>query len=236
MRNSYIPVVILALMYILPCQAEEQKALTREEVARMLPYSTEGDAPGEYDNFLRLIDVGEPAYPALVEEMLQTKDSSKVSNIAAVFVRSKGDKTIPLQAMTQFVQLHGKEVPSYPGIEAVIRAMGALGGEKEAQLLRELLDLDNVLVRHVVEDSIKLIDKRQENMQREASSRDRHDRRNGEIAIEAQREADNKLGKHTGILSNSRTNRAIRMIMVPSLVAVVLTLIGLLYWRRRHDP
>lgn len=160
-------------------EAVEKRLLTREEAVRMLPYSDEGNDPGEYEAFLKLFDYGEAAYPALVEELFDTRDSMRIGNIVNIFTASRGDNALPLKAMLQFIEKHGRDEPSFPGIKDVIRGVGLLGGEKEKDFLRQYLDLEDTLVRHTVEDSIKLIERRQETLKREALRTERRERDSG---------------------------------------------------------
>lgn len=159
--------------------AVEKRLLTREEAVRMLPYSDEGNAPGEREAFLKLFDYGEAAYPALVEELFDTRDGMRIGNIVNIFTASRGDNALPLKAMLQFIEKHGRDEPSFPGIKDVIRGMGQIGGEKEKEFLRQYLDLEETLVRHTVEDSIKLIERRQETLKREALRTERRERDSG---------------------------------------------------------
>ena len=232
MRNELISIFGLIFFLSISCMGDEEKILTREEAVRMLPYSVEGDAPGEHETFLRLVEIGESAYPALAEELLETNDSSKIASIVGVFVSSKGDKTMPLQAMIRFVELHGREYPTYPGLRAVLGGIGNLGGEPEKLFLRQYLDVKEPVDRHVVEDSIKLIDKRQEAMKREAVANERREHRDAVVESEARHAAGGD--KRDGITGapNARFMPSWPMAAALCLITVILALITLLFYRK----
>ncbi len=210
--------------------AVEKRLLTREEAVRMLPYSDEGNDPGEYEAFLKLFDYGEAAYPALVEELFDTRASMRIYNIVNVFTGSKGDKSLPLDGLMRFAERHGRDSPSFPGIEAVFRGLGQIGSEKEKEFLRQYLDLEDTLVRHTVEDSIKLIEKRLETLKREALRTERRERDSGHRqgqAAPGQRAGDGASGAFGFTLP--RMPIGISMCLILAIVAAG----GILFFKRR---
>jgi len=231
MHIKLIQIFSLFLIASSPCLGEEKRILTRQEAVKMLPYSIEGNAPGEYETFLKLTDFGELAYPALVEELLDPQGSSRVASIVGVFVSSKGNKTLPLRAMVRFVEMHGRDVPTFPGLQAVIRGIGQLGGENEKGFLRQYLDVEDGLVRHVVEDSMALIEKRQEAMKREATSRERRELRNANATDAGKTESATVSEKYGGGI-NTNSNKAGLLAVVLCVVVVILVFIRKLYHKR----
>ncbi len=172
MQNKTIATYIIILLFSSLAKGDEKKLMSKEEALQLLlPHSIEGNSPGEFERFLTLRDAGESAYPALVEVYFQTKDIMITGAIAAIFIQSKGDKTIPVQALRNYVTIHGKEIPLGVGIPDAVMVLGRLGGEKEALVLRELLPMDDVLMRHSVENGIKQIETRQRTAERQAATR-----------------------------------------------------------------
>lgn len=134
--------------------------MTKEQVVRLFGRSIEFDAPQERENFRILRDAGASAYPAMAEVLLSSSDPDAIRNIIPIFVQSEGDKTIPLRAMTQFVDLHINDDPINQEINSVIRGIGELGGGREAAFLNKLSRPEDPLVRNSIEYNIGKIEKR----------------------------------------------------------------------------
>ena len=184
MRNSFFWSFILGMVLPLNCLGGEVAPLSREEIVGILRENMGADYPGSlshssFERYKSLLRAGETAYPALAEELLSTSDTELISGIVSVFEQSKGDKTIPRRAMRKFVELHGRDNSSSGSVYAVTMALGAIGGTEDADLLRKYLDLEDVLQRHNVENSIERIEKRERELKRQAEFEERSkDRRN----------------------------------------------------------
>jgi len=168
-----------ALMISSACQGGEIVAMTREEVVRDLSNCIGIDDDAEsFDKYKALLNKGEATYPGLAEELQQTKDSMMVGAITAVFVQSKGDKRIPLRAMTKYLEIHANDVPIV-GVDDIVIALGSLGGPKEADVLRDLLSRKDGQGRDAAESSLKKIEERQRAEARRANPPARIDGRGG---------------------------------------------------------
>ncbi len=159
MQSKAVAIIFLVGAFSGHCRAAEH-TMTKEEVFRLFSYSVERNSPEEFNNFLTLRDAGERAYPALAELLAEAEDPATVSNIVPVFVQSKGDKTVPLNALNKYIEHQGSKTPTKGGLFMVVRALGALGGAKEAATLRGLNDHGDILLRNAVEHSLDRIEKR----------------------------------------------------------------------------
>ncbi len=170
MQNKAVVAFVLYVFYGFPCQCKETKLMTKEEVLRLFSYSIESNSPGEFENFLTLRDAGEAAYPALAGLLNETEDPAVVNNIIPIFVQSRGNKTIPLQAMNAYLDANGSKIPTTGEVFSVVMALGDLGGAKEVGTLRRLDDHGNILLRHAVEHSLEQIEKRLKASERMAAA------------------------------------------------------------------
>lgn len=182
--RTKIHFVLFCFLVVSPVvHGEEQTLMKREEVVRLFGRSVEMNSPKERENFRILQDAGERAYPALAEVLLSDSDPDAISNVVPIFLQSKGDKTIPLRAMMEFVELHINDDPINQEINSVIRGIGALGGAKEAEFLKGLPQPTEVLVQHVIEDNYEKIEKRLVAEDRRLKSIERRVRRGVEDSL-----------------------------------------------------
>ena len=173
MQNR-LPIAFFAFfLFLVPCKGSEVTPMTKEEVLKLFDYSIDSQSPETINDFLKLRDAGEAAFPALAEILLETNDNREVWNIIAVFIQSKGNKTIPLRAMTQYLELHAREESAQGEVRYAVSALGDLGGSQEAIALRKLLDTDVVLTRDAVEAALEKIETRQKAGERQAASQRR---------------------------------------------------------------
>ena len=173
MQNNPLFAFFVFFLFLVSCKGAETPQMTKDEVIGSFYYSVDEPTPEEFKNYLKLLDAGEAAYPALVEILSETNDRGMVSNIITVFIQSKGNKTIPLQAMTQYLELHAREESAQGEVRDVAIAFGKLGGPHEAIALRKLLDTDVVLTRDAVEAALEKIETRQKAGERQAASQKR---------------------------------------------------------------
>ena len=173
MQNNPLFAFFVFFLFLVSCKGAETPQMTKDEVIGSFYYSVDEQTPEEFKNYLKLLDAGEAAYPALVEILSETNDRGMVSNIITVFIQSKGNKTIPLQAMTQYLELHAREESAQGEVRYAVSALGDLGGSQEAIALRKLLDTDVVLTRDAVEAALEKIETRQKAGERQAASQRR---------------------------------------------------------------
>ena len=169
-KISLILVFILIILFSGYCNSEP--LMSEDEVSKLFGRSLEMNTPEEIEKFRVLCEAGERAYPALAEVLLDDKsDSDRISNVISVFIQSKGDKTIPLKAMSRYIELRVAEKNMNQDICEVFAALGAIGDVDEARILRKFLDWDDPLIRNSAEGNLKIIEKRLEADKRRASSR-----------------------------------------------------------------
>ena len=177
MHTERLSILLYFFILASPCCAQDQHPMTREEVIPLLAHSIEMDSPKEIENYRILTEAGERAYPAMAEVLLAGSEPDVIRSIIPFFVNSKGDKTIPLQAMSKYVEMHARETPINQELCVVFMALGKLGGVNEAALLRKFVDLEDPVVRNSVEDNLKIIDKRLAAEKRRAAAIERTDNR-----------------------------------------------------------
>ncbi len=91
-------------------------------------------------NYRRLVAMGEKAYPALAKELLRTTDATVAGRIISIFVESKGDKTIPRNALRQFYREREAVFQDRNRVRMMIAGgLGKVGERKDAALLQEML-------------------------------------------------------------------------------------------------
>lgn len=235
MRNNFIRTLILSLVLPFTCAGSEVVPLSREEMIGILRENMGCDYPGSgdhaaFERYKDLLKAGEASYPALAEELLSSSDDDLIRAILSVFKQSKGDKTIPRRAMRKFIERHGRDNSSSGAVYAVTMALGVIGGAEDADLLKEYLDVKDVLQRHNVENSIERIEKRQQDLKRQAefdeNSRDR--RKSLRTGIEPcchQVEGDDE---------NSRSNRSLAIWIVIAAAFLLAAVVWLRSNRGKH--
>lgn len=153
--------------------------MSKEEVLKlMLPMGFERDSPGEQERMMALRNAGDAAYPALAEIFLENDKGDIAGEVVSVFTHSKGDKTIPLHTLREYIRIHRYDEPPPPPVEDAVFGLGALGkDEEDATLLRDLLNVDSLLLRHTVEFSLNQMETRIKNAERDAKTNNRRSER-----------------------------------------------------------
>jgi len=178
MQNK-IRFTLLAFFFISSGMLMGLGNLSKEEIIEMIPKGLEKDSPNEIQNWQTLIDSGESIYLPLSEILLDPKHEAIANDVISLFVKSKGDKTLPLQALRKYLEVNAKKVPLDRTIFSVVIAMGTMGGKSEAEALRDLVDPDvfqdpdRTLLRHSVEANLEKIEKRLKNQELDAAAHER---------------------------------------------------------------
>ncbi len=171
-KKSFIIICIFFIPLLGYCNSEN--LMSKEDVSKLFGRSLEMNTPEELEKFRILCEAGESAYKALAEVLLDDKsDPDIIGNVISVFIQSKGDKTIPLQAMSRYIELRAAEENMNQDICEVFAAFGAIGGVDEAKILRGFLISDDPLIRNSAEGNLKIIEERLEVDRRRANSRAR---------------------------------------------------------------
>ena len=134
--------------------------MTPEEVIPLLAHSIEMNSSAELENYKILCEAGERAFPAMAKILLDGKEPDVIRSIIPFFVDTKGDKTIPLQAMSKYVEMHARNPSVNQEICSLFIAFGDIGGANEVTFLKQYLDVKDPIIRASIEGNIERIEKR----------------------------------------------------------------------------
>lgn len=131
----------------------------QDSVFKLIPRSIDIFAPQDIANFETLIAMGEKAYPALAQALLETREPRTAATIMTVFAESRGDKRLPIETVGKFVQ-KWRDAPDFPAVNMRSEAaifLGKVGGKNEQEFLLELMDDPSERVRIVSADALAKI-------------------------------------------------------------------------------
>lgn len=140
LNRGTLMVFICAYLEIGTVLGIAQQSVTDEEVARLLPrtpYAMEGE---EISNYKKLVAIGPAAYPSLIEELIKTDDFVVAARIMGIFVESKGDKALPIDAIKNLItKWSGTSQIDVIIAANAVEAIGEIGSQKDSDFLTELL-------------------------------------------------------------------------------------------------
>lgn len=204
-----IKVAVLIKSILFSSVAWGAEGLSRDEIISMIPKGVEKDSQEEIQNWQILIDSGESIYQPLSDILLDPNQKVIADDVISIFVKSKGDKTIPLEALRTYLEVNAKKVPLDRTVFSVVIAMGAMGGKVEAKALRELVDPeifqdpDQSLLRNSVEGNLAKIEKRLKTQELDAGIDNRTKDRMSKSSSESRL---NSTGDRKGLVAVIRSN------------------------------
>jgi len=137
-RRLVIPLVLLCFVVFVQCAAAEPQTIK----GRAQEIFANDDMMDEnaVTAWRELIDLGEEAYPAVLEILDETDDPMIASRALAFFIESSGDKRPAIEAIGRVLERtegQGRDAISLR-VNAVM-ALGKIGGEEDCALLYPLL-------------------------------------------------------------------------------------------------
>lgn len=97
--GRHLLILAIALVGLSTGSALGQKALTKDEVVRLLPQGIDMLDHEQLNNYNQLVELGGRAYPGLIELLAEVDSSIMVSRIVSILVQSEGDKRQPRAAI-----------------------------------------------------------------------------------------------------------------------------------------
>lgn len=125
------------LMSVGFCQDGPDKEAIKKKMALLM----QGDDWEDKDaiaGFKEIVDLGAAAYPALAELLEATNEPVPVGNILSVFIESKGDKRIAVDATKKLLRREPAETDASVRIEAV-NALAQIATTNDASALVPLM-------------------------------------------------------------------------------------------------
>jgi hypothetical protein len=177
-------------------------------VIKLLPLGPDMMGP-EMNDFLKLVAMGEKAYPALCRFLETTDDSLAISRALSVFARSDGDKADPRRAIRRLLaRSRDKDT-----LLDAIRVLSRIGERADADILVNYLGHDHLFVRvnaaralaklgdaRTVGEAEALLESRLAHMDDEARAKD--------VSIEETRTAIEAMRRRPAALDEARTDAA----------------------------
>jgi len=123
--------------------------VSKQEVSKLLPRGVDMLDPTEVADYSRLVNLGDRAYPALVELLVEEQNYIIISRILGVFVESKGDKTAPIQAIRNLLRTNAHWRTSVKMKLVAADVLSKIGDHSDCESLYPLVADDNERVRIV---------------------------------------------------------------------------------------
>lgn len=136
----------------LPCfsgttNEQDTASLTKEQVLQLIPQGIDFEDKKEIERYNKLVSMGERAYPGLVQLLEDTKDRVEpnnrllISTILSVFINSRGDKRVPIEATKRLLaKTKGEEKAAVDIRIIAVMCLGKIGRPEDRECIFSLLE------------------------------------------------------------------------------------------------
>ncbi len=121
-----------------------EPAYSREAILQLLPDMIPPYSKEVWNKLHKLEQLGEAAYPVLCEEMLASTKLDMIQAIINVFISSKGDKKLPLEAIRNLAIKRDSDEDIR---DTVVRALGYFGKPEDVVYLHKRLADPELIVQ-----------------------------------------------------------------------------------------